>query len=396
MQFSYKALDSNQALIAGNIDASDEREAARLIREKNLQVVEIALQQEDKSGFRKKLTQTEITVSLFEMTTMLDSGVAIADALQSLQDSDAHPKLLRYYRTASERLQQGANLGTALTSNEVKLPPYFIQLIAAGEASGQLANAMRRGVEQMEYDLSVANDLRNALIYPSILVLSGLSAVGLIFVFVVPKFANLLDGKQELPFLAMAVLSIGMWLNKNFLWVLGAGFGLVTFAGLQLSKPEIRQAITDKMAVMPLLGRWLAESDVARWSSVMGAMLVSRVELTKAMGLAQSSVKNTRRNKALGAALQSVQSGGTLSKALQDNQILNATAYNLVRAGEKTGRLSEMLVAVAKIYESSSKTRMKRFLLLIEPLSIILIGIAVGTIIMGLIQAITSVNDIAI
>lgn len=396
MQFSYKALDSNQALIAGNIDASDEREALRLIREKNLQVVEIAPQLEDKSGFRKKLTQAEITVSLFELTTMLDSGVAIADALQSLQDSDAHPKLLRYYRTASERLQQGANLGSALTSNDVKLPPYFIQLIAAGEASGQLASAMRRGVEQMEYDLSVANDLRNALIYPAILVLSGLSAVGLIFVFVVPKFANLLDGKQELPFLAMAVLSTGMWLNQNFLWVVAVAVGLATFTGIQLSKPDVRQALMDKMAVMPLLGRWLTESDVARWSAVMGAMLASRVELTKAMGLAQSSVKNTRRNKALGAALQAVQSGGNLSKALQDNQILNATAYNLVRAGEKTGRLSEMLVAVAKIYENSSKTRMKRFLLLIEPLAIILIGIAVGTIIMGLIQAITSVNDIAI
>jgi len=396
MQFSYKALDPNQALIAGSIDASDEREAARLIREKNLQLVEIAPQQEEQGAFSKKLTHAEITVSLFELTTMLDSGVAIADALQSLQDSDAHPKLRKYYRTASERLQQGLNLGSALTNDDVKLPPYFIQLIAAGEASGQLANAMRRGVEQMEYDLAVVNDLRNALIYPAILVLSGLSAVGLIFIFVVPKFANLLDGKQELPFLAMAVLSTGMWLNQNFLWVLGLLVGLATFVGLQLSKPDVRQALMDKLAFAPLFGRWLTESDVARWSAVMGAMLASRVELVKAMGLAQSSVKNTRRNKALGAALQAVQSGGSLSKALQDNQILNATAYNLVRAGEKTGRLSEMLVAVAKIYENSSKTRMKRFLLLIEPLAIILIGIAVGTIIMGLIQAITSVNDIAI
>lgn len=396
MQFSYKALDANQALIAGNIDAGDEREALRLIREKNLQVVEIAPQQEDKSAFRKKLSQADITVSLFELTTMLDSGVAIADALQSLQDSDAHPKLLRFYRTASERLQQGANLGSALTNADVKLPPYFIQLIAAGEASGQLASAMRRGVEQMEYDLSVANDLRNALIYPSILVLSGLTAVGLIFVFVVPKFANLLDGKQELPFLAMAVLSTGMWLNQNFLWVLAIAVVIALLAGMQLSKPDVRQAMMDRMSLVPVLGRWLTESDVARWSSVMGAMLASRVELVKAMGLAQSSVKNTRRSKSLSAALQAVQAGTHLSKALQDNQILNATAYNLVRAGEKTGRLSEMLMAVAKIYENSSKTRMKRLLLLIEPLAIILIGIAVGTIIMGLIQAITSVNDIAI
>lgn len=396
MQFSYKALDPNQALIAGNIDASDEREALRLIREKNLQVVEIAPQIEDKSSFRKKLSQAEITVSLFELTTMLDSGVAIADALQSLQDSDAHPKLLRYYRTASERLQQGANLGSALTSDDVKLPPYFIQLIAAGEASGQLASAMRRGVDQMEYDLSVANDLRNALIYPAVLVLTGISAVGLIFVFVVPKFANMLDGKNDLPLLAHMVLSTGMWLNENFLWVLAILVGVATFASVQLSKPSVRQTLLDKAASLPLFGRWLAESDISRWSSVMGAMLASRVELVRALDLARASVKNSRRSKALNAALSAVQAGTHLSKALQDNQILNATAYNLVRAGEKTGRLSEMLFAVAKIYENSSKNRMKRFLLLIEPLAIVLIGMAVGVIILGLIQAITSVNDMAI
>jgi general secretion pathway protein F len=293
-------------------------------------------------------------------------------------------------------LQQGANLGAALVSDQVKLPDYFIQLIAAGEASGQLASAMRRGVDQMEYDQSVVNDLRNALIYPAILVLTGISAVGLIFVFVVPKFANMLDGKHELPLLAYMVLSTGMWLNQNFWWVLLLLIGLATFAAMQLSKPVIRQQLLDKMAGLPVFGRWLAESDIARWSSVMGAMLASRVELVKALDLAKSSVKNTRRNKALNAALMAVQSGGNLSKALQDNQILNATAYNLVRAGEKTGRLAEMMTAVAKIYENASKNRMKRLLLLIEPMAIILIGIAVGVIIMGLIQAITSVNDIAI
>jgi general secretion pathway protein F len=152
----------------------------------------------------------------------------------------------------------------------------------------------------------------------------------------------------------------------------------------------------DKAAGLPILGRWLSESDIARWSSVMGAMLASRVELVKALDLARSSVKNSRRRQALLAALQAVQAGSNLSKALQDHQILNATAYNLVRAGEKTGRLAEMLAAVAKIYENSSKNRMKRFLLLIEPLAIVLIGLSVGVIILGLIQAITSVNDMAI
>jgi general secretion pathway protein F len=220
--------------------------------------------------------------------------------------------------------------------------------------------------------------------------------VALIFIFVVPKFANLMDGKQELPMLATAVLSTGLWLNENFYWVAALVMVLAVMAAMQFAKPIVRQALLDKLAGFPIFGRWLAESDIARWSSVMAAMLASHIELTKALDLARSSVKNTRRSKALLSALNAVQSGGTLSKALQDNQILNATAYNLIRAGEKTGRLAEMLQAVAKIYENSGKNRMKRLLLMIEPLAIVFIGIAVGVIILGLIQAITSVNDVAI
>ncbi len=396
MQFSYKALDQQQSVVAGIIEASDEREAARLIREKNLQPLTVVAHQDDQSGLRKKLGREDITVSLFELTTMLESGVSIAEALQSLQEADSHPLLRRFYKSASEQLQRGASFGNALRAAELQLPAYFIQLVEAGEASGQLGQTMRRGVEQMEYDLSVVNELRNALIYPAVLVLTGISAVALIFIFVVPKFANLLDGKQELPMLAKAVLSTGLWLNDNFYWVAALAVVLVVMLGMQFAKAEVRQAMLDKLASLPVIGRWLAESDIARWSSVMGAMLASHIELTRALDLARASVKNSRRNKALLAALNSVQSGGSLSKALQDNQILNATAYNLIRAGEKTGRLAEMLQAVAKIYENSGKNRMKRLLLLIEPLAIVFIGIAVGVIIMGLIQAITSVNDVAI
>lgn len=396
MQFSYKALDQNQAVIVGVIDASDEREAARLIREKNLQPLTVTPREEEQGGLRKKLSREDITISLFELTTMLESGVSIAEALQSLHEADSHPKLRRFYKSASEQLQRGASFGNALRAADLQLPAYFIQLVEAGEASGQLGATMRRGVEQMEYDLSVVNELRNALIYPAILVLSGLSAVALIFIFVVPKFANLMDGKQELPMLATAVLSTGLWLNENFYWVAAVVAVLAVMAAMQFAKPAVRQALLDKLAGFPIFGRWLAESDIARWSSVMAAMLASHIELTKALDLARSSVKNTRRSKALLSALNAVQSGGTLSKALQDNQILNATAYNLIRAGEKTGRLAEMLQAVAKIYENSGKNRMKRLLLMIEPLAIVFIGIAVGVIILGLIQAITSVNDVAI
>jgi len=396
MKYSYQALDQNQRKISGSIEAVGEREAQRLLEEKRLLVVSLELPQRQIELFKKKLDQNEIFVSLFELTTLLESGVSITDAVDSLAESDVHEELLAFYAHLSGQLQQGVALGAAIQSSKLELPNYFVQLVEAGEASGQLAEALHKGVTQLEYDLKVANELRNALVYPAILVLSGLGAVAIIFVFVVPKFANLLTGNSELPALAYLVLSVGIWVNDHILHV-ALAVGLLVFAVTsQLAKPTVRQKLLDRMATMPVVGLWLADADVARWSSVMGAMLTSRVELIRALALAQKSVKNSARQQALGSVTQAVQSGEPLSKALADQHILSATAYNLIKAGEKSGKLADMLTVVAKIYDNNSRDRMKKVLLMIEPLAIVVIGIMIATIIVGVVQAITSVNDIAI
>jgi len=396
MKYSYQALDQNQRKISGNIEAVGEREAQRLLEEKRLLVVSLEQPQRQVDLFKKKLSQNEIFVSLFELTTLLESGVSITDAVDSLAESDVHEELLAFYAHLSGQLQQGVALGAAIQSSKLELPNYFVQLVEAGEASGQLAEALQKGVTQLEYDLKVANELRNALVYPAILVLSGIGAVAIIFVFVVPKFANLLTANNELPTLAYLVLSVGIWVNDHLLHV-AVSVGLLVFAVTsQLAKSSVRQKLLDRMAAMPVVGLWLADADVARWSSVMGAMLTSRVELIRALALAQMSVKNSARQRALGTVTQAVQSGEPLSKALADHHILSATAYNLIKAGEKSGKLADMLTVVAKIYDNNSRERMKKVLLMIEPLAIVVIGIMIATIIVGVVQAITSVNDIAI
>ena len=248
----------------------------------------------------------------------------------------------------------------------------------------------------MQYDQRVAAELRSSLLYPAILVVAGFAAVLLVFVFVIPQFSNLLDEGNELPLLAEAVLRTGVWFNDNALLVAGTLAAVLALAAAALRRPAVRQGARDALAALPVLGEWLGEVDTAKWASLMSAMLASRVSLLDALGLASRGVRLTRRRATLEQATGDVRGGASLSAALEKRGALTPTAYNLLRVGEQSGQLPQMLRALATLYEENGTRRMKRFLTVVEPLAILLIGAFLGVIMIGIILAITSVNDIAI
>ena len=225
--------------------------------------------------------------------------------------------------------------------------------------------------------------MRSALLYPSILVVSGITAVLLVFVFVVPQFSNLLEDGNELPLLSEAVLRAGVWFNAHWWWLVGALAAGAAFGAALARQPAVRQRVRDVLAALPVLGGWLAEVDTAKWASVMGAMLTSRVELMDALGLASRGVRTSRRRAALEQVTGDVRGGTALSAALEKRGALTPTGYNLLRVGEQSGQLAEMLRALAALYEENSTRRMKQLLTLVEPMAILLLGGFLGVIMIG-------------
>ena len=216
------------------------------------------------------------------------------------------------------------------------------------------------------------------------------------FVFVVPQFSNLLEEAEELPLLAEFVLRTGVWFNDNT-WLLGGTVIAAAAVGtMLLRRAAVRQRLVDFVGALPLLREWLSEVDTAKWASVMSAMLASRVELMDALGLASRGVRMSRRKILLERAVNEVRSGAALSEALEKQDALTPTGYNLIRVGERSGQLAEMMRALASLYEENGTRRMKRVLTLIEPLAVLAIGGVLGTIMIGLILAITSVNELVL
>ncbi|HIE00604.1 MAG TPA: type II secretion system F family protein [Thiotrichaceae bacterium] len=398
MRYKYQAIDPQKQEVSGILTAEAEREAFRQLQRRGLtplSLVPVKSTSTQNTGKVGKAKQRDIIIVLHELATLLESGVPLIEAVESLANSSHHPFITQTFADIATELRQGMAFSVTLQACPLKLPWYVTQLVEAGELTGKLATALRDGVSQMEYEAEMANEMRNAMIYPIILILSGISAVLLIFTLVVPRFAGMLKNRtDDIPLLAQLVLNTGMFLNNHFEWIIGAIIVLITLAVYMLSKPSLRAQLKDATAKLPLLGVWIIEAETARWAGMMSTLLENRVSLLRALELAAQGIKLPSLNLRLTQVTKAVKGGTNLSQALQDNDALTATGHNLIRAGERAGQLPRMLRSLAKLLENSGRMRMKRFLLLIEPIAILVIGSVIGVIITGVILAITSVNEI--
>lgn len=395
-RYHYQALNTEGISLEGVLRANNEREAARQLERRGLAVIELSAGDAASRRRAGRLRHGDVILALQELATMLTSGVSIADAVGSQALGAHHPRIIEAFTLMSRDLQRGLAFSATLAKSGLPLPEYVVQLARAGELTGQLGKALRDAGAQMEYEQQLRNEMRNALIYPIVLVLAGVVAVAIMFVFVVPKFASLLEQADDLPLLAWLVLAVGTWTRENFLLLALLVAVAAVAAVWALRKPELRAGGLDRLSRWPVVGPWLVEADTARWAKVLGALLGNKVPLMRGLELAQAGLQLPQRRARMGEVTRAVRGGSSLADALEDHDALTATGYNLVRVGERSGKLASMLDSLARLYEEAGRNRMKRVLILLEPIAILVIGSVIGTIILGVILAITSANDLAV
>ena len=396
MEFDYEVIDASGRTVKGQLAAESPTEVVRALSRDGHTVVDVSERKPSAiPTFQRRLRTAELIVSLHELATLLESGVPLGDAILAQSRGTHHPALAAAFTSIGRDLMRGLSFLDALRQSDLPLPDYVYQLVEAGELSGRLPQSLREAVDQLEYDQRVASDIKSALVYPSILVASGIAVVLLVFIVVVPEFANLLDEAESLHFLSVAVLRSGVWFNDNTWLLAGILAAIVLGSAALLRRRTVRQRFVDIVSRLPVVGAWLTETDTAKWASVMSAMLTARVELLDSLVLAARGVRISRRRAMLDAVIGEVRGGSALSAALEKQAALTPTGYNLVRVGEQSGQLPEMMRALATLYAGNSARRMKRVVALIEPFAILLIGAALGTIMVGLILAITNANAIA-
>lgn len=397
MDFQYQAANNEGQILSGQISAADEREAMRLLQQQNLTPISLAsaaTRQADQQANRTKASRQDKTLAIQELATLINAGVPLAESVDSISTAHAGTAIGTAFASTLAALRRGERFSEALRLAELDLPTYLYQLVAAGELTGKLGQSLQTAVAQMGYEDRVRQEMRNALTYPAILVVSGIAATLLVFIVVVPKFANLLKGDTAaVPLLSKWVIGTGMFVQANLLWVGLISLALIMGTALALGNPAMRSRAFEWLSRLPVLGQWIVETEMGRWASMLGALLENRVPIITAMELALSGVRISTLRNSLQQVLREVRGGTRFADALATNRALEATGINLVRVGERSGELAPMLRALATLYENAGRDRMKRFLLLLEPIAILLIGSVIGVIMVAIMLAVTSMSS---
>lgn len=400
-RFRYRALDRQGQRLEGDLAAGSAQAALRELEQRHLNVLELAAHPATGSssgGVRLRLGGRAIGASdrivvLQEFATLLTSGVSIAEATPSLEAAYAGTALGQPLARLRKAVQDGRTVAEAFRLADIGLPEHAHSLIAAGEASGRLGQALHAAGSQLEYDHRIAQQVRAALVYPSVLVGAGVAAVMVIFIAVVPRFASLISsGRAEVPALSRWVIETGMFFQAHWLASTLIIAGLVAAIAIALRARGVRQAAVEVFARLPLIGPWLLASEIGRWATLLSTLLENRVAMLPALELSARAVSLASLRRYLLEAQGGIRRGRALSAILAEQGWIAPTRLNLIRVGERAGELPRMLAQLGSMQTETARERMQKLLTLIEPLAILVIGAVIGVIMVGVVLAITSLN----
>ncbi|MFC5343996.1 type II secretion system F family protein [Brevundimonas staleyi] len=393
--FAYEAVGRDGQVSKGVLTARDEAAALRRLNGDGLTVVRIKPAVATKAaGKNRHLQPGERVLVLRQLALMLEAGVSLLEALETVAQGMQAQKGRAEFLAAIAALRRGDSLGTALETHVTGFPFYVYAMARVGEASGKVAEVLKEAGEQMAYDDRLRRDFSNAMTYPAFLGLAGLSAVGFIFTQVVPRFATMVgEDRSNVPAMSRWVLSAGEFANAN-LGVVGIGIAaLVALIVVIVANPAFRARAYTLAHGAPVVGGVLQAREIASWARLTAFALNSGVPILSAVQLAKATVPIGPFRQGLDLLEGDLRAGQTLDQSLGAHTSLEAMDLSLLRAGQKSGAVGAMFGFMADNYEGRLRDRMKRMTALLEPAAIAFISIIVGFVALSLVLALSSVYE---
>ena len=394
--FTYEGVDSSGERRRGEIIAADERLAATRLASEGLTVLALRPARPQRSGARsgRKITFSDRVVVMRQLALMLDAGVNLLEALDTVAAGLESVAAADQFRAVITALRAGESFATALEAHAPGFPFYVYAMVRVGESTGRVAAVLRDATEQMAYEDRLRRDFVNSLTYPGLLLGAGLLAILFIFTQVVPRFADMIgDDRSGMPWVSRAVLGTGEFVSANLMLVLMSAGGLVLALAAILAQPATRTAANSAMLRAPVIGPILQAREIAVWSRLTGFALGAGVPLLNAVQLGRRAVPSGPFHAALRTLETDLRSGQTLDASLGRHGGLTRMDLSLLKAGQKSGALASVFAYIASAYEDRLKDRLKRLTALVEPLAIGVVSVIVGVVALSLVIALSSVYE---
>lgn len=403
--FRYKAVGADGKIAEGDLEARSQTAAIDRLQTMGyvpIRADEITAAQADKRSLRRPLfgsrqiTQSRVAVLTQELATLLRAKLPLDRALELLIELSPNARVRQVVTQIREQVHDGATLSAAMETQKGVFSRLYLNMVRAGEAGGAVDSVLMRLAEYMERARELRDTVTSALIYPAILLgVAGLSVVVLL-IFVVPQFQQMFeDAGQALPFATQVVISLGEALRGYWWLMLGVILAVAYYFRKQFAEPATRYRWDNRLLGVPLLGEFIAKLEVARFSRTLGTLMINGVPLLTALGIVKETLTNQVLAQSMGNVAESLKQGHGLTQPLMEAPYFPKLAAHMIRVGEETGHLEEMLIQVADVYDKEVRSSIKRLLALLEPALILTLGLVIAAIIISILVAILSINELA-
>jgi general secretion pathway protein F len=396
--FTYRATTREGAIVEGVVDAPDERAATE--RLKNSGVIPLKVQSTEQG--KKKPFQISVRIGrqrdqvltfTTELSSLLGAGLPLDRSLNILGEISVDREMKVVISEILRSIREGGSFSDALQKHPSLFPTIYVNMVRAGEAGGVLDTVLDQLNEFLESAKELKESVVSAMIYPAILVLTGGISIIVLMTYILPRFSVIFDELGGSLPLATKMLLAGSSFLSSFWWLF-----LLAIAGLVIGlrafiRTEEGRYARDRI-LLRLTGEIIRKFETARFARTLGTLIKSGVPMLLALVNAKDVISNRVIAQSIDAVMKGAREGRGIAVPLTQTNAFPQLALSMIKVGEETGQLDVMLLKVAQTYEKSLRTEIRRFMGVLEPAMILIMGAVIGFIVISMLMAIFSITEL--
>ncbi len=379
MRYRVKALRPGTGVSALTVEALDEAEVTARLQREGAQILSIVAERGNWLATRR--ARFPLLLFTQELIALLDAGLSLTEALETLAEKETRPESRQLIERLLASMREGRPFSAALAAQGDAFPPLYAATVRAAESTGDLSPALARYVGYQNQIDTVKKKVLSASIYPLLLIGVGTLVIGFLLGYVVPRFATVYaDSGRDLPWMSQMLLAWGETVEAHGVWIALGAAGVIAGLVLALAQPVTRAALTRLAWRTPAIGEHLRTFELARFYRSIGMLLVGGIPIVSALGMVSGLLSAHLRSGAA-TAMEAMRRGETISAAFALGELTTPVAARLLRVGEKSGRMGEMMERIAIFHDEEMARWVDWFIRLFEPLLMVFIGLTIGLIV---------------
>lgn len=384
--YSFKARRRSGDIVQGSINAANEAAVSAYVRGQGLIVTKITKNNTEQQYFWSRFFEPGINLydlSVFcrQFTTLVAAGVSLITALDVLQEQTANKTFKKVISKVAQEVHKGGSLATAMQNHPEAFPPLMVNMIAAGETGGMLESVLARLATQYESEYRLHAKIKNAFVYPVVVLVVAALSVAVILTFVMPIFTDMFKALNvPLPLPTRILIAISDFLKTGIAWVILALVAVAAYLGNKKANERREYRLwKDKMLLkLPVFGKLYNYIIINRFAATFSGLSKSGVPILEALGVVAKATGSLVTEDVLNYATTNVREGRGLSEPMKESGLFPPMVINMVSIGEETGSLDFMLDKVASFYGAEVEDMSGRLQTLLEPLLIMILGVVIG------------------